>query len=140
MSNPFFLVSINGKININEKKEGEDMSLSLQMAIKRNILFIRLRGELDQASVEGLKYRVTEVLNKYYIRHIIINLEEVPFMDSSGIGFIIERYSQLKERRGKVVVCSMNEMIERIFMLSGLKKICLVASTEDEAQSVLEVV
>ena len=65
MSNPFFLVSINGKININEKKEGEDMSLSLQMAIKRNILFIRLRGELDQASVEGLKYRVTEVLNKY---------------------------------------------------------------------------
>lgn len=116
------------------------MSLSLQMAIKRNILFIRLRGELDQASVDGLKYRVTEVLNKYYIRHIIINLEEVPFMDSSGIGFIIGRYSQLKERRGKVVVCAMNEMIERIFMLSGLKKICLVAASEDEAQSVLEVV
>ena len=115
------------------------MSLSLQMSIKRNVLYVRLRGELDQASVERLKYRVTEVINKYYIVHIVINLKEVPFMDSSGIGFIIGRYSQLKERKGKVVVCSMNELIERIFTLSGLKKICLVAASEDEAQNILEV-
>jgi stage II sporulation protein AA (anti-sigma F factor antagonist) len=116
-----------------------EMSLSLQMSIKRNVLYVRLRGELDQASVERLKYRVTEVINKYYIVHIVINLKEVPFMDSSGIGFIIGRYSQLKERKGKVVVCSMNELIERIFTLSGLKKICLVATSEDEAQNILEV-
>lgn len=115
------------------------MGLNVQMAIRRNMLFIRLKGELDQASSEGLKIRVSEIVNKYFIKHIILNFEELSFMDSSGIGFIIGRYAQLKPRRGKIVVCAMNQMIERIFLLSGLKKICMVASNEEEAQDYLEV-
>ena len=60
-------------------------------------------------------------------------------MDSSGIGFIIGRYTQVKRRDGKVVICSMNEIIERIVKLSGLKRICLIASSEEEAEQMLEV-
>ncbi len=116
------------------------MSLGMQMVLKRNVLLIRLKGELDQASAVSLKYRVSEIIDKYHIKHLIINLEEVPFMDSSGIGFIIGRYTQLKQVRGKVVICAMNELIERIFNLSGLKKICLVAENEKEAQECLEAV
>ncbi len=115
------------------------MGLSVQMALKKNILIIRLKGELDQASVNTLKYRVSDVIDKYRIKHLIINLKDVPFMDSSGIGFIIGRYTQLKSRKGQIVICSMNEMIERIFNLSGLKKICLVSASEMEAEERLEI-
>lgn len=116
------------------------MALNIQMAIRKNLLFIRLRGELDQASTENLKFRVSEIVDKYYIKHIILNLEYLGFMDSSGIGFIIGRYAQIKKRQGKIVICSMNDIIERIFNLSGLKRICMVASSEEEAQSCLEVI
>lgn len=115
------------------------MSLSVQMALKKNMLIIRLKGELDQASAEKLKYQVSEVIDKYRVKNLVINMNEVPFMDSSGIGFIIGRYTQLKIRKGKIVVCSMNKMIERIFNLSGLKKICLVTSNEEEAEERLEI-
>lgn len=60
-------------------------------------------------------------------------------MDSSGIGFIIGRYTQLKKRGGKIIICEMNEVIERIFVLSGLKRICQVAISEEEAQNQVEV-
>lgn len=116
------------------------MGLNVQMQIKASNLYMRLQGELDQASIDNLKRRVVEIIDKYYIKNIIINFNEVPFMDSSGIGFIIGRYSQIKRRQGKIVICSMNDIIERIFNLSGLKKICLVAQTEEEAQNYLEVV
>lgn len=115
------------------------MGLSVQMALKKNMLIIRLKGELDQASCEKLKYRVSEVIDKYRVKNLVINMDEVPFMDSSGIGFIIGRYTQLKCRRGKVVICSMNNMVERIFNLSGLKKICLVTKSEEEAEERLEI-
>lgn len=115
------------------------MGLSVQMALKKNVLIIRLKGELDQASAEALKYRVSEVIDKYRIKNLVINMREVPFMDSSGIGFIIGRYTQLKMRKGKIVICSMNQMVERIFNLSGLKKICLVTSNEVEAEERLEI-
>ena len=115
------------------------MSLSVQMAVRSSTLIMRLSGDLDQASIESLKRKVVEIIDKYYIKNLIINLEQVTFMDSSGIGFIIGRYTQIKNRRGKIIICSMNEMIERIFNLSGLKRICYVASTEQEATKYLEV-
>jgi stage II sporulation protein AA (anti-sigma F factor antagonist) len=115
------------------------MGMNVQMALRKNILIIRLKGELDQASVTSLKYRVSEVIDKYRIKNLVINMSEVPFMDSSGIGFIIGRYTQIKQRKRKIVICSMNEIVERIFNLSGLKKICLVAKTENEAEERVEV-
>lgn len=121
------------------KSGGEKMALNMQMAIRKNRLFIRLSGELDQAVTENLKIKVSEVVDKYMIKHIIINFSKLDFMDSSGIGFIIGRYAQVKKRNGKIVICSMNNMIERIVRLSGLRRICLIASSEEEAERELEV-
>ena len=73
------------------------------------------------------------------IKHVIINMDKLQFMDSSGIGFIIGRYAQVKRREGKIVICSMNDIIERIVVLSGLKRICLIAASEEEAENYLEV-
>lgn len=115
------------------------MALNMQMAIRKNRLFLRLTGELDQAVTENLKIRVSEIIDKYMIKHVIINMDKLQFMDSSGIGFIIGRYAQVKRREGKIIICSMNDIIERIVILSGLKRICLIASSEEEAENYLEV-
>ena len=122
-----------------EYHRGGKMGLNMQMAIRKNRLFLRLTGELDQAVTENLKIRVSEIIDKYMIKHVIINMDKLQFMDSSGIGFIIGRYAQVKRREGKIVICSMNDIIERIVVLSGLKRICLIAASEEEAENYLEV-
>ena len=99
---------------------------------------MRLKGDLDQASIESLKRKSVDIIDKYYIRNIVFNLEQVTFMDSSGIGYIIGRYTQIKNRRGKIIVCSMNTLLERIFNLSGLKRICSVVENEEQATKILE--
>ena len=116
------------------------MAVNIQMSIRKNKLFVRLEGELDQAVTEKLKIRISEIIDKYDIKFLIFNFERLNFMDSSGIGFIIGRYSQIKKRNGKIVVCSMNNLIERIFIISGLKKICSVAENENDAENMVEVV
>lgn len=116
------------------------MGLNIQMAIKRNVLLVRLKGELDQAASKRLKNRVCDVMNKYCTKYLVLNFSELHFMDSTGIGFIIGRYSELKRKKGEIIVCSMNNIIERIFNLSGLRKICIVKEDEQEAIEYLEVV
>lgn len=115
------------------------MAINIQMAIRKDKLFVRLKGELDQAVTEKLKIRISEIIDKYDIKFLILNFENLHFMDSSGVGFIIGRYSQIKRKNGRIVICSMNRLIERIFMLSGLKKICSVAKDENEAEKMMEV-
>ena len=89
----------------------------MEMFIKRDILYLRFEGEFDQNSVMKIKVKIIELIEKYKIRHIVFNFRKLKFMDSSGIGFIIGRYSQIKKRNGRIIICSMNNLIERIFLM-----------------------
>ncbi len=107
------------------------MGLSVGVYVKGNALILRLKGELDDLSVTDLRTRISRYIDDYKIKHLIINVEKLDFMDSSGIGFIIGRFHQLKKLNGDVMICSINPKIERIIQLSGLGKICLIKETED---------
>lgn len=115
------------------------MLLNVQMLIKKNILYVRLDGELDQHTVDNLRVRVTELIDKYRIRYLVLNFNKLNFMDSSGVGFIIGRYNVLKRERGKVILCSLNENIKRLIHLSGLHKICVISRSEEEVNEYLGV-
>ncbi|HEY8444674.1 MAG TPA: anti-sigma factor antagonist [Bacilli bacterium] len=116
------------------------MTLRVEMFIKRHILYVRLDGELDQNSVENLRVRVMELIDKYMIKHLVLNFRELDFMDSSGVGFIIGRYKKIRPQGGEIILCSLNDNIKRIVMLSGLTKICVIKKDEDEVNNYLGVV
>lgn len=115
------------------------MALKFQLAIRRNALIIRLDGELDQFSIGKLKNKVIKTMENYQIRYLLFNFEKVNFMDSTGIGFIIGRYAEIKKRKGIIFICSMSQMVERVFNLSGLCKICFMSKNETDAIKYLEV-
>ena len=115
------------------------MILNVQMFIRKDVLDVRLDGELDQSTVEELKERVVELIEKYNIRYLVLNFRQLSFMDSSGIGFIIGRYNRLRQENGFIILCDMNEAIERIVNLSGLNKICLIKKNEEDVKRFLEV-
>ena len=112
--------------------------LKAQFFIRKTILFIRFSGELDQKSVEKMRVRVTELISNYKIEYLIINCRELNFMDSTGIGFIIGRYNQLKEVNGKIILCEMNELITKIVNVSGIARIVTIKKTEDDANMLVE--
>jgi stage II sporulation protein AA (anti-sigma F factor antagonist) len=115
------------------------MTLKVEMFIKRHVLYVRLDGELDQHNVENIRVRIIELIDKYMIRYLVFNFKKLQFMDSSGIGFIIGRYNRLKKDKGEVILCSLNEGIKRLVMLSGLCKICMIKQDEEEVNEYIGV-
>ncbi|MCI5939384.1 MAG: anti-sigma factor antagonist [Acholeplasmataceae bacterium] len=113
--------------------------LNTEIFIKRNILYIRFDGELDQKNVENLRYKMIELIDKYNIKHLVFNFKKLTFMDSSGIGFIIGRYNTIKKINGTIVLCNLNEQIKRLVMLSGLARICEMKKDEEDANYYLGV-
>lgn len=109
------------------------MSLNIEMEIKQNVLCIRLSGELDHHAADDLRERATNAIEEHSIRHIVLNLESLTFMDSSGLGVILGRYKQIKQRHGEMVVCAISPNIQRLFDMSGLFKIIRLEPTEQFA-------
>ena len=103
------------------------------MAVKQDVLCIRLDGELDHHSAEELRKLASKAIEEDDIRHIVLNLERLTFMDSSGLGVILGRYKQIKQLHGEMVVCAISPAIERLFDLSGLFKIIRLEQTEQFA-------
>ncbi|WP_158735251.1 anti-sigma F factor antagonist [Alteribacillus sp. YIM 98480] len=109
------------------------MSLSVNLEQVGDVLCIRLRGELDHHSARELRSQVDEYLEAHQIQHIVLNLEELIFMDSSGIGVILGRYKQVRRNGGEMVVCSISTPVKRLFELSGLFKILRLENRETDA-------
>ena len=115
------------------------MSLHIDQQVVADVLIVRLRGELDHHSADELRQQMEEKILKGNVRNIILSLEHLHFMDSSGLGVILGRYKQITGRGGEMVVCSINPFIHRLFELSGLFKILKVRENEDEALQLLGV-
>jgi stage II sporulation protein AA (anti-sigma F factor antagonist) len=121
------------------KKEEESMSLSINLEVKQDVLCIRLVGELDHHTAEDVRTKVMSVLENNRIQHMMLNLEGLAFMDSSGLGVILGRYKYIKSKGGEMVVCSISPAVKRLFEMSGLFKIIRLEESEAYALQTLGV-
>ena len=71
---------------------------------KKNILTVRLTGELDHSVAAGIRAELDELMLDPRIRRLVFDLNDLEFMDSSGIGLIIGRYKLMARRGGTVAV------------------------------------
>lgn len=112
--------------------------LGLNIGIKKDTLFVRLRGELDESNCEALKIKLSDFIEKYSINNVCFNLGRLTFIDSSGIGVILGRYRQICNR-GELIICEARGDIKRIVKLSGLEKIVKLKETEENVRCYLKI-
>lgn len=74
-------------------------------------------------TAETLRQAIDTEIERRGIRTVILNLEEVSFIDSSGLGVILGRYKKLLPMGGKVIISNVPSHIYKIMELSGLPKI-----------------
>ncbi len=88
-----------------------------------NKLIVKLDGELDHHVAENIRIELDEMIEKKRTKHLIFDLANLQFMDSSGIGVIMGRYKNISKMGGKVAIIEVPEKIDKIFTLSGLYRI-----------------
>ena len=82
-----------------------------------------ITGELDHCSAQTIRRELDMMITEPGVRNLVLDLKDMTFMDSSGIGVILGRYRQLRDRGGSVAVKNMNSQVERVFTLSGMRQV-----------------
>ncbi|HET7616323.1 MAG TPA: anti-sigma F factor antagonist [Bacillales bacterium] len=106
------------------------MSLGIDLEVKGNVLCIRLQGELDHHTSGQLREQVETTMDDNRVKHIVLNLEQLKFMDSSGLGVILGRYKRIKNVGGEMIVCAISPSVKRLFEMSGMFKIIRLEENE----------
>jgi len=65
---------------------------------------------------------------------LILDLSAVDFMDSSGLGLILGRYSVMKSIGGELVVLNPTAGVMKILSLAGAERIIKIENVDIEAE------
>ena len=97
--------------------------MRIKNRLYNNTLYIMLCGELDECSASYTRTILDDLMQDNKCNQVIIDLSELDFMDSTGIGVLIGRYKKLKSRNIPIYICNPSNHVEKIFMMSGLYEI-----------------
>ncbi len=84
------------------------------------ILKIDLEEELDMNSCKLLRNVIDGYIMRYQPKELAIDLSQVKFMDSSGIGLIMGRYNLIKLMDSSMTIINPTNSIKRILELSNI--------------------
>ncbi len=91
---------------------------------------IRLRGELDHSNADVLRQHVLSALARLP-RQVVIDMSELTFMDSAGIGEIIRANRLLTSRDRGLVIRGANEAVTRLLEMMGIHLIVRLEPAQD---------
>jgi anti-sigma B factor antagonist len=66
-------------------------------------------------------------------KHLVINLAETQFLNSTALGVLISAHSNYVKRDGQVKLCSVDKRIENIFVITKLSLVFDVYTSEEQA-------
>lgn len=97
-------------------------------------LIVRLEGELDVHSSGPFRELVTEAFkNNPRLKHLVISMEHVTFIDSAGIGAILGRYKEVTEAGGRMTVAGVQQQVRRLLSMSGVLRLITAYDSEGQA-------
>ena len=95
----------------------------MRKKIERQTLHLFLQGELDMNNANDLKISIDTDIEKRGVRTIVFHMDDLKFIDSSGLGVILGRYKKLAPLGGKIQIRNVPAHLYKIMELSGLPKI-----------------
>jgi anti-sigma B factor antagonist len=94
---------------------------------------VTVNGEVDVYTSPILRERLVEAMDQD-CRRMMVSLDGVDFIDSSGLGVLVGCLRRVKERDGGLVLICSREQILKIFRITGLDKVFAISATLGQAR------
>lgn len=109
-------------------------ALSVDIKSERNgeAMVYRLRGSLDLATAPSLRAALLEAADEG-THEIVVDLSQLEFLDSTGLGALIGAHRRALENGGRVRLIVSDGPISRLLTITGLMRIFEVYTTVDAA-------
>jgi anti-sigma B factor antagonist len=108
--------------------------LEIEVTHNEQYTLCRPVGELDAYTVGTFREALAQLAT---VRRLLIDLSDVPFMDSSGLGALIGGIRRAREADGEVTVACSRPTLTRLLHTTGFDRIVAVAETVDAAEAAL---
>lgn len=118
---------------LNGSNGSSKLTLEVQTRQVENVAtVVAPTGRLDVAGAPALKEAISEAV-KEGPRHIVIDMEGVSFVDSTGLGSVIAALKQVRGNQGELRLAAPNQQVRVVLELTTLDRVFPYYATVEEA-------
>ena len=108
-------------------------ALELEVDQKADWRVLKVRGEVDVATTPRVRAQLISLLSVGNPQ-LIVDLEEVEFLDSSGLGALVAGLKLARSRSGELrIVCDRQRPVRKVLEVTGLERVLDRYDTVDAA-------
>jgi len=120
--------------NQSQNKSEEVMDLNLRTYnTPGNAAVLEVQGEVELHNAPKLRAQL-HLLCGSPNPHVIVDLSQVSFIDSTGIGVLVGALKRAREASGDLIIVGAKDRVHRIFEITGLLGALPLAKTVEEAE------
>jgi anti-sigma B factor antagonist len=97
-----------------------------------DLAIVTVAGEIDVFTCARLRDELQDLIQDG-TQHLIVDLNDVEFLDSAGLGVLVGVYHRLRGGEGSLVFVGANDRVRKIFHITQLMKIFPLHATLDAA-------
>lgn len=108
------------------------MDLRLEVSERGEWSVVEVGGEIDVATAPRLREQLIALVNDQRY-HIVVSLEGVDFIDSTGLGVLISGLKRVRTHGGRFSLVCTEPRILKVFEITGLLAVFNVCETLEDA-------
>lgn len=108
------------------------MDLSLTTRVVNDRTVVEVAGEVDVYTAPKLREVFIDLVAQGTY-HIVVDMEQVEFLDSTGLGVLVGGLKRVRAHDGTLRLVCTQDRILKIFRVTGLTKVFPLHKTVDEA-------
>ena len=113
------------------------MAIKLSVHQELDILILIPEGSLLE-SIDGQPI-MNAIENHPEIVKVIVDCSKIKHLNSTGINCLLKIFTQLKNRNGKLLLCSLTNHIEKLLIITKLHAVFLISADLEEASNQLKI-
>ena len=106
--------------------------IEVQLRTLNGACVLKPVGDIDLSHAPSLRTHLTQALRGRPSR-LIVDLEEVPYMDSSGVATFVEAMQRARRGETQLILCNLQERVRSIFEIARLDMVFKLVGSVDEA-------
>ena len=107
------------------------MDINIKRDGSNSVVYVS--GEIDLYSSPKLREAILDLFGKRQQDKVVVNLTDVPYIDSSGIASLVEGLQAAKAKRARFILVGLNEGPRHVLELTKLLNVFEIAPSEEAA-------
>src|SRR4029079_6969503 len=105
---------------MSESNPGLDLVPSTRVDAASKAVLASIRGEIDLHNSTELRGVLLELLAKHEPKRLVLNLAQVPYMDSSAIAVLVEALQKIRKIGGRIFLTDLQPRVKGLLEIAGL--------------------